>query len=215
MSYIDHVLIPKYSSDKLKICSIMDDCEDNLSDHLPISVSMDITIPTSSQGGMDHSAQNKMFPLTKWDRIEFQQKYAEELSNSLKRIDMININSVTSDEAPEIVNKLYNSLCDTIHDCVRRITTQTQKGKLPRKKNIGGTMSVLLLMIETVFFSVYGKIVVDQTVDTYMTVINMPDAIIAIYVNQRYIATQKEFMLNLINCVMNINLVFFGSVYDP
>ena len=83
---------------------------------------------------MDHSAQNKMFPLTKWDRIEFQQRYAEALSNSIKRIDMININSVTSDEAPEIVNKLYNSLCDTIHDCVRRITTQTQKGKLPRKK---------------------------------------------------------------------------------
>ena len=44
VSYIDHVIIPKYCAQMLDYCKILSDAENNVSDHLAISVAISISI---------------------------------------------------------------------------------------------------------------------------------------------------------------------------
>ena len=44
-SYIDYMFLPHYLLNKLVKCSVLHDCEDNVSDHLAISAQLQISVP--------------------------------------------------------------------------------------------------------------------------------------------------------------------------
>ena len=130
VSYIDHVFIPSYMINNLIKCSIIDECADNLSDHLAISTTLEIDVPV---GSVKNKSEMKTHPRGKWSNPDFQEAYSAELDKSLSALNTVDINSVTSETALNTVNKLYNSLCKIMHDCVVKCLQ-----KMPRSKPFCG-----------------------------------------------------------------------------
>ena len=116
-SYIDHVFIPGHLVDKVKNCTIIQHTPDNVSDHLPLSTTLDCLVTAAVDGNSCSNYEDfKQYAKGKWDNLDFQQMYHATVDANLKLHD--NKVLVTKDNALDIINKRYSQLCDVLHKSV-------------------------------------------------------------------------------------------------
>ena len=96
-SYIDHVLIPKFFSNQVTKCDILDSAEDNVSDDLAISSTFLVYVPhcKTERERCGHGTPQAV-PLAKWSDAEFVRHYKLAVEASMENITMLDINSVES-----------------------------------------------------------------------------------------------------------------------
>ena len=63
------MFLPHYLLNKLVKCSVLQDCEDNVSAHLAISAQLQISVPL--QSAMENWSPAPAFPQGNWDNPQF------------------------------------------------------------------------------------------------------------------------------------------------
>ena len=120
-SYIDHVMIPVHISDNVQQCDIVPETADNPSDHLPISMTLNIQTPAGKS--IEKSRSNMtVFPQGKWSNDRFKGQYCAKVKAALESWKPCEIEKVTSAEAGKVINDMCNSLCKLLHSCVSQCT---------------------------------------------------------------------------------------------
>ena len=135
-SYIDHVCINEYLCDMILDCKIISQHEDNLSDHLPLStmLALSVSIPIDQSCPKKYES-SKIFPKPNWQDLSFQEKYKVKVCSAINSVPLTDIDSISSDQALDYVNDLYNTLCDKMHTSVKQCI-DIKHGKRPiRKRN--------------------------------------------------------------------------------
>ena len=98
-SYIDHILVPDYLLDSIVMnCKILTEDIDNLSDHLAVSIMMDIPVYKRQCSDVKSaSGQGRIYKgvrlRPRWNDPRYQNSYSEELCNILEDVcipDQIN-----------------------------------------------------------------------------------------------------------------------------
>ena len=130
-SYIDYMFLPHYLLNKIVKCSVLHDCEDNVSDHLAISAQLQISVPL--QSATENWSPAPAFPQGNWDNLQFQCKYSAETTKALDNIPVVDISSISHMDAKDTINKLCNTLCSTLHKCVQGCLPNHS----PKKKPLG------------------------------------------------------------------------------
>ena len=101
-SYIDHVFIPGHLVDKVKNCTIIQHTPDHVSDHLPLSTTLDCLVTAAVDGNSCSNYEDiKQYAKGKWDNLDFQQMYHATVDANLKLHD--NKVLVTKDNVLDII----------------------------------------------------------------------------------------------------------------
>ena len=128
-SYIDHVFIPTYLLNAVTKCQIVLECADNISDHLPLSTWINVTLKTT-HNSEDHDCwvPAPTFPIGKWSNPTFRDLYTKEIKEVLDSWSPVDLCDISEDSALTVINDLCNSLCNALHGCVEKcLLTCTQK----------------------------------------------------------------------------------------
>ena len=121
-SYIDHILVPDYLLDSIVMnCKILTEAIDNLSDHLAVSIMMDIPVykrqcsDVKSASGQGRNYKGvRLRP--RWNDPRYQNSYSEELCNILEDVCIPDQINITHESANNYVSKLCNDLCCAMRD---------------------------------------------------------------------------------------------------
>ena len=132
-SYIDHVFINEYVCDKIQECKIVYDCKDNVSDHLALSITIQIPIPMHKPSNDEFDTWIP-FPRPNWNDAAYQKMYRKEVSILIETILTTDIDSINNRQsAVDYVNSLYKSLCEVMHTSVKTCNDCVQKQNCYRK----------------------------------------------------------------------------------
>ena len=111
----------------------MYDCEDNVSDHLALSITIQIPIPMHKPSN-DEFDTFIPFPRPNWNDAAYQKMYRKEVSNFIETILTTDIDSINNRQsALDYVNSLYKSLCEVMHTSVKTCNDFVQKQNCYRK----------------------------------------------------------------------------------
>ena len=132
-SYIDHLFLPKYLLDNLVKCSILYDCEDNLSDHFALTACYRFSSLNKAEK-CNYNAK-PTFPHARWDIPEFQSQYVAAATRNIGALKVIHPDSVTHLNAKDTINNLCNSLCETLHQCVKECSPPCSESKTHKSKS--------------------------------------------------------------------------------
>ena len=119
-SYIDHAFIPNYAVEYLQKCSIVPLEADNISDHLPLSIWMDIKPRKSQKFDDECFSDRKVFPRAIWSDPNFQIMYGTEVKNALSNVCFSDVQNLSMDGVKKYINKLCDDLCSLLHRCVSK-----------------------------------------------------------------------------------------------
>ena len=122
------MIIPVHISDNVQQCDIVPETADNSSDHLPISMTLNIQNPAGKS--IEKSRSNlTSFPHGKWSNDRFKVQYCAKVKAALESWKPCEIEKVTSAEAGKVINDMCNSLCKLLHSCV----SQCMESAPPKK----------------------------------------------------------------------------------
>jgi len=135
-SYIDHIILSQCLRENVSLCSIIEECADNVSDHLPIMCSLRIPLPhvPSLQNATPANAQK--FTRVNWKDPSCRELYLQHLTIALQRLHVQDISSVNSlEEATTAVNRLSAALNEAMHSAAAAAAgATTQHDDNPRRK---------------------------------------------------------------------------------
>ena len=136
-SYIDHIMIPLYLCDTVNNCRIKCNDQDNVSDHYPVFLDIDICIPSSSYNhreSVDPSdASVPVFPKPRWNNLTFMETYQRTVDDRMNQIHLIPVAEVNKSNVLLHVNRLYGSVCTAMHDSVKLSLSHLPKRKYRHK----------------------------------------------------------------------------------
>ena len=99
-SYIDHIIIPTYMSDLVEKCAVLNDEAVNTSDHLPVSLTLNLTVTTSmSSDSTGCSNVQPVFPKPKWHDDSFKAQYSEVMLELCDKISIVPVEEVAAKDA--------------------------------------------------------------------------------------------------------------------
>jgi len=127
-SYIDHILIPRHLSNMCNHCQI-NTSPDNTSDHLSITCHLTIEL---CKGPKTNYVANFSFPKVKWNNESVKECYSLSLERELTGLTLTDPDDVNDITAAAYVNKLYDSLCASMHNATRASGATLQP---PKRKN--------------------------------------------------------------------------------
>ena len=98
------MLIPKFFSNQVTKCDILDSAEDNVSDDLAISSTFLVYVPQckTERERCGHGTPQAV-PLAKWSDAEFVRHYKLAMEASMENITLLDINSVEGSTASTVV----------------------------------------------------------------------------------------------------------------
>ena len=115
-SYIDHVIIPEYFSENITECRILSNAQDNVSDHMAISITFSLQIHYPL--GKNIHRKEYLFPRARWTDPDFLCHYTKAITKAMEDIPVVEMSKITKSKARDTVNTIYSQLCDTMHNCV-------------------------------------------------------------------------------------------------
>jgi hypothetical protein len=124
-SYIDHIFIPDHLLENVAQCTILSLEADNTGDHLPVSINLDVKVPSTKQ---ECYPEINKYPRPLWDKCDFKNAYVNEVEQALKEIKLIN--DATNENIHRKINDLCDSVCHVLHYSV-----ETCLNNLPKKKS--------------------------------------------------------------------------------
>ena len=89
---------------------------DNISDHLPISLEMNISVPTVYKKELLDEVQS--YPKGRWPNIAFQSLYMSEVEKGLNKLNLGPPLNLSKCNAAYYINKRCKSLCEILHSSV-------------------------------------------------------------------------------------------------
>ena len=118
-SYIDHVFIQWHNLHIIKRCDILHDNSDNVSDHFPISFTLDLPLSSQTQEGkVNERCNNSTYPA--WDNPTFSSCYSNAVSELMDAIPVSACDTIPPGLARQHVDELYQAVCDAMHESVRK-----------------------------------------------------------------------------------------------
>ena len=97
----------------------MNDTPDNLSDHLAISMTMNLAIRNLKNNEVNEQNKIPVYPKALWQDLKFETKYKDIVINVLDKISVIPTDELSYNDAEKYVNDLYDGLCTGMHYAVR------------------------------------------------------------------------------------------------
>ena len=94
------IIIPTYMSDLVEKCAILNDEAVNTSDHLPVSLTLNLTVRTSmSSHSTGCSNVQPVFPKPKWHDDSFKAQYSEVMLELCDKISIVPVEEVAAKDA--------------------------------------------------------------------------------------------------------------------
>ena len=128
VSYIDHMLVPAHIVPKIKDCKLLHNIPDNVSDHVALSMTLELETEILDGGTVNNSKLQSVpaFPKPQWQNKDYVNRYKFHLNAALVNVkcspdDLLKINN---DSAVLFVNNLHDSLCDAMHEAARQCSTE-------------------------------------------------------------------------------------------
>ena len=115
-------------------CAIIPHSADNISDHLPISLEMNVSVPTVCKKELLDEVQ--LYPKGKWSNIALQSLYMSEVEKGLNKINLGPPLNLSKCNAAYYINKRCKSLCEKLHSSVENCMQKsaTRKGQINNKQ---------------------------------------------------------------------------------
>ena len=133
-SYIDHVLITDHLLECVMNCKILNDDEENMSDHFAVECNLALAASEKKDDGtrlsipLSHKNPN-------WELAEVKNRYRDALSVQLNSVCPIRMNAInTADAAKETINSVYSSLVKCIHNASDSAQSSQNSGSQQRRK---------------------------------------------------------------------------------
>ena len=109
----------------LDYCKILSDAENNVSDHLAISVAISISIGKSDERiesvlGDKSNVDVTEFIKYNWDDKRFREMYAQIIKNDLQKVSILSVTDLNETSAPGYVNGLCDKLCGIMHNAAKK-----------------------------------------------------------------------------------------------
>lgn len=136
-TYIDHVLVSDYFSNRITNCHIMADVKDNVSDHLPIKTGLTLHIPCDDNTPTKHHDLHVPYPRVNWSNVDARSSYEKHLSSRLDDLNhhIPNLISIeNADKALSTVNLINESLTGAMHDASSDVLAAQSGGNKGRVK---------------------------------------------------------------------------------
>ena len=137
-SYIDHILVSESLMTNVLDCKILTECPDNLSDHLPISCTLQLQIqnsPMSLPSPEVNSIQLRHFPRPKWNDKVTQEIYSQCLARQLCSIQPIDFSAYDSAAvANDTLNDFYLQISTSMHKAAQEATASSAQGTRSQHK---------------------------------------------------------------------------------
>ena len=130
-SYIDHILIPEYQVNMINSCDILYDSQDNMSDHLAISINMDLPVVTKICP-IGTEIPVPKFPYTNWSNPAFKRSYLQLMKAEMDNLPLINPDSVKTRDMACTINQIYEQLCSIMHRCADLCSTRPKSSARPK-----------------------------------------------------------------------------------
>ena len=106
-SYIDHILVSEGIYDNVISCAIFPHSDDNLSDHLPVKVTLNVVCDNVKAKSDTCNNDMYSFPKIDWSNTVNQTKYLNSLSLKCTSIEEVNIDLYGDSETPQsMVNRM-------------------------------------------------------------------------------------------------------------
>jgi exonuclease III len=135
-TYIDHVMVTERLEACIMECTILNDCSDCASDHLPMLTKLCIPIKHGSYSNVLNHNVCPIFPRTSWHNAMFVHSYSKHVKLSAHKLNSPltdNVNNMTRSEAQEYVNIYSTSITEILHKATED-SLQDQKPHQPRRK---------------------------------------------------------------------------------
>ena len=134
-TYIDHCILTKQAHNLVDSCKILSDNADNVSDHLPISISLNI--PCEADEVSHTSLSSKVNKGFYGKNVKFRQAYKQTVTLLSKDIviphstdDFISVN-----EAQIFFDKYCDTICDVMHQAADSTVKSEVNPKQPNKRS--------------------------------------------------------------------------------
>ena len=154
-SYIDHVFISEYAIDYLQKCSTMLPEAGNVSDHLPLTITVDIRTPKLKPEA--NFPEPRVFPRPAWTDPGFKTSYILEVKKALRNPPFRNLQSYSADEVKQYINQLCDGLCTTLHQCVETCLQQQTRNKKCKSKPWWNTECFKAKQRNSVFYQIWKE----------------------------------------------------------
>ena len=123
-----HMLVPAQIVPKIKGCKLLHNIPDNVSDHVALSMTLELETEILDGGTVINSKLQSVpaFPKPQWQNKDYVNRYKFHLNAALVNVkcspdDLLKINN---DSAVLFVNNLHDSLCDAMHEATRQCSTE-------------------------------------------------------------------------------------------
>ena len=133
-SYIDHIFVPKYMS--VRDSDFQCDSPDNVSDHLPVSVTVYVPIkgdPNTASPSACPTSLSESVPLP-WHNETFQQLYSQEVTRVLDSVEIPHIDSVNKENAADVVDTLCEQICAALHKSINACKSFSTNTRFKKSK---------------------------------------------------------------------------------
>ena len=133
ISYIDHIFVPIYISSMIRNCVILHNSPDNVSDHMAISMTLDLPIknPITERKSESQSKCVPDFPKPMWQDRNYLNRYVHHLNEKFNTVcwSSANLDNINIDNARSYVNDLHDSIRNAIHEATRNCSEEFSKKK--------------------------------------------------------------------------------------
>ena len=127
-------MVSRYKTADVSKCSIMANDENNVSDHLAIS--MDMTIKITNGETPESQAFVHSFPRTNWDCDKFKTRYRNNLMELLKDVPIQDVRDIkTVPEAKVYVNDVSQKLAEIMHQSCEKSEMQNPEQNVRKYQN--------------------------------------------------------------------------------
>ena len=139
-SYIDHLFLSKYTSDKVFDCVNLPDI-DIVSDHLPIRTTISLNIGDNRQGDDNNSGiYHERYPYVDWSKSNMCDVYSKTIAELSDTLPIVNTDAIPNRDSAKA--KL-NMMCDAMKSIVQ-LRAYMGRPISGGKGNTGGTVILAL-----------------------------------------------------------------------
>jgi hypothetical protein len=163
-SWIDHCLTTSYDTDTITSCSICPLDEDNLSDHLPIKVTIQLQCKTIIHHHTHVPTTHREFVPARWDNCSNNNVYNLSLREKLLKIKFLNNCEIRQSD----IDGYVDAINQAIHDAAREAGCTQRKTSSP---NHSGAPGLPISEKRNVSGGDCGMTMGAQELDVYLTVI--------------------------------------------
>ena len=136
-SYIDHVFCSRYFHQSVTECTILHDCADTVSDHLPMRLCVSLTAEPKPNVSENKIVRfNKVFPRLDWSDENQCRLFVQHVSELAATLPDTDLNSIkTIQDAKEELNRLCDAVKEVLHKAGGRVADETSAPQHRRKKS--------------------------------------------------------------------------------